>query len=120
MSRNPVDFSYIKPEHKAVDERLHNWARCVRDTPPSKTHPMFSQYRSPEHWGDGHASVPIDTIDGRKVETLVSRLAAGPRVAIRWWYVFGYPPYRVAKAQGVTLTELADLVHSGRELLRSK
>ena len=119
MSRNPVDFSYIKPEHRQIDGRLHNWARWVRPDNMQYSSPMFARHKSSERW-ETICRNPPDLLDAQDVEHLVAGLKKKPRAAIRWWYVFGTPSWRVAKAQGLTQCELADLVHVGREMLRSK
>jgi len=120
MSRRSVDFAFIRPEHAAVHERLANWSRWCRSGGAGHgTHPMFSQYRSSEHWGDAAVSLPIDTQDAAKSERLVAKLPKPECAAIRWWYVFHWlKPWRVAKAQGVSEQALCDLVHAARVLLR--
>ena len=118
MSKAPPDFSYIKPEHRAIDGRLVNWARCVRAYPLSRTHPMFSQYRSSEQWAELSASIPADQVDGLVIERAVAQIDNDPREALRWFYVYGGSPNKAAKYIKCSAHGLAELLHQGRDLLQ--
>lgn len=114
--RESIDFHFVPPHQKAMDARLVNWARYVRDKPVSWTQPMFRGYRSSEVWVH-EATVPVDSLDGHKIEKAVSALPEKPRAAVRWAYIYRAHPRRMCRLLAVTEQGLADLIELGRQML---
>ena len=115
--RDSIDFHHVPPHQKAMDERLINWARYVKPKPmPWKTHPMFRGYKSSEVYAQ-EISVPVNILDGHKIEKAVSVLPEKERAAVRWAYVFRSHPRRMCTRLAVTEQGLADLIVDGRQML---
>ena len=117
-----VDYSHVKPEHEAVHERLSNWARWVRVRPQGwQTAPMFRLYQSKaRQWEAPVIQNPVDTLDAVVVEKAVSALPEKHRAAVRWSYVHSGNPVAMARALAVSKQGLADLVDSGRTMLKNR
>lgn len=111
-----IDFHHVPSHQRAMDARLINWARYVRDRPVVWTQPMFRGYRSSEVWVH-EVSVPVDQLDGHKVEKAVQALPEKHRAAVRWAYVFRAHPRRMCRLLAVTEAGLADLIDVGRQML---
>ena len=111
------DFFSVDPKHRDIDKRLDNWSRWVKVRPASFTQPMFKGFRSSEVWAHNEISVPIDSLDGAKIETMVSALPVKHRDAIRWAYVYRIQPWRFCRSMGITQSVLADLIHDARQML---
>lgn len=114
--RDSIDFHFVPPHQKAMDARLVNWARYVRDKPVSWTQPMFRGYRSSEVWVH-EATVPVDSLDGHQIEKAVSALPQKERAAVRWAYVYRSHPARMCRSLGVTSQGLGQLIETGRQML---
>lgn len=114
--RDSIDFHFVPPHQKAMDERLINWARYVRDDQVVETQPMFRSYRSTDVWVH-EATVPVDSLDGHRIEKAVSHLPEKHRAAIRWAYVFRGAPWRIRRQLGVTDLGLCDLIVTARQML---
>lgn len=114
-----VDFSEVRPEHRAVDARLENWARWARGRGGAAAcSPMFRLYRAPQHWrGHVEAGVSIDSADAVKVQKLVVALPQAHRSALAWCYIDRSNPRRAAQTLGETMTGLMLLIHDGRQML---
>lgn len=117
-----VDYSHVKPEHEAVHERLSNWARWVRVRPQGwQTAPMFRLYQSKaRQWEAPVIQDPVNALDALAIERAVSALPHKHRAAVRWSYVHAGNPVAMARALAVSKQGLADLVDSGRTMLKNK
>mgnify|MGYP006393552631 FL=1 len=122
VQETTVDYNYVKPEHEAVHERLSNWARWVRVRPHGwQTAPMFRMYQSrARQWEAPVIQNPVDTLDAVLVEKAVSALPEKHRAAVRWSYVHCGNPVGMARTLGVSKQGLADLVGSGRTMLKNR
>lgn len=99
-----------------MDERLINWARYVRDRQGHiSMHPMFRGFKSTE-WAV-EPSIPVDQLDGHKIEKAISALPEKERWAVRWAYVYRYNPSRMCRLLGVTAMGLGKLIEVGRQML---
>ena len=122
MKRDATDFHEVRTIHLAIHERLLNWARCVRpSTSGGQCAPMFRHYRSSEVWQQPTALVPIDTLDGNKMEKAVGGLPDKHREAVRWHYVNARVPLgKMCRLLAVRPEALAELVHDGRSMLKNR
>ena len=116
------DFHAIREGHGPIHDALLNWSRLVRVSVHSgKPAPMFRHYRSSEVWISDEPRMPIDSLEGWRMERAVSNLPEKPRAAIRWHYVHSYrPPAKEARKLAVTQTVLHQLVHDGRSMLKNR
>lgn len=114
--RDSIDFHHVPPHQKAMDERLINWARYVRDRPVMWTQPMFRGYKSSEVWLH-EAVVPVDQLDGHRLEKAVSALPEKHRAAVRWAYIYRAHPRRMCRLLACTEQGLADLIVDGRQMV---
>lgn len=122
MKREDIDFHLIADEHLGIHADLENWSRWVRVRPHGwQVSPMFRQYRS--HAWQWHERTPKADINlplAVEMEKLVSGLPEKHRAAIRWSYVFGGHPARMARELAVSKQGLADLVSAGRTMLKNR
>lgn len=123
VARTP-DLNHIPQRQEAINTRLENWARWVRDKPSGwSMQPMFRMYQSKaRHWDiTPHIHVEVNSLDGLKLERIVSALPDKHRDAIRWAYVFGFiHPGKIQRSLGVNATGLAELLIDGRDMLRNR
>lgn len=111
-----IDFHYVPPKQARMDDRLINWARYVRDRPVIWTQPMFRGYKSSEVWVH-EVTVPIDPLDGHRIEKAVQALPEKHRAAVRWAYIYRAHPRRMCRLLAVSEQGLADLIVDGRQML---
>jgi hypothetical protein len=65
--------------------------------------------------------LPIDSLDGHRLEKLVIGLPDKHRAALQWSYVRPYiPVHRVRRILGVTAPGLFELVHAARAMIRNR
>lgn len=121
MRRDHIDFHEVRPIHAEIHERLLNWARwCRGGSGGSTVQPMFRHYR------DGYPEapqtiMPVDSLDGHRVEKLVVALPAKHRTVLQWWYCRPYiPVMKVRRVLGLTTPGLYDLVHEARAMVRNR
>lgn len=117
-----VDYNHVPERHEAIDARLRNWARWVRVRPHGwQTHPMWKNSRTSKQWEvSPYIGTPVDTLDAVLMEKAVSALPEKHRAAIRWSYVHAGNPVAMARALAVSKQGLADLVDSGRTMLKNR
>lgn len=117
-----VDFNHVADHHKAIHARLENWRRWVTVRPHGwQTAPMFRMYQSKaRQWEAPVIQNPVDALDAVLVEKTVASLPEKQRDAIRWSYVHAGNPLAMARALAVSKQGLADLVDSGRTMLKNK
>jgi len=114
-----VDYDAVAPNHRAVDQRLQNWARwvSVRGT-PGRQHPMWAKSRSnSRQWYAPEPAPAVDGLDAQALEKAVAALPQYHAAAIRWAYVFRTGPAQAVRALGVTREGLAHLVRDARQML---
>lgn len=117
-ARPYVDFSSVKPEHRAIDDRLANWGRWNRSSGGGSVSPMFRLYRAPEHWERALTANPVDQADARRIQWAMRFMPIPARLALSWAYIYGYTsPAKTAKKLEVSLAGLRDLVEGGRVAL---
>ena len=121
MKREPVDLSEVLPIHLAIHERLLNWSRwCRGGTGGSPVQPMFRGYRE-YAYVEQVIPVPIDSLDGHRVEKLVVSLPEKHRTVLQWAYVKPMIPVRrVCQALAVPYRELPTLLHNARSMVRNR
>lgn len=113
-----VDFSYVAPEHYAIDGRLVNWARWCHNRTGGTVSPTFRLYRSTEvHREETGGASPINAIDAQAVQKAITQLPTKHRLALSWAYIKRNNPQRAANDLGQTLQGLADLVRDARQML---
>ena len=117
-----VDYSRVQDQHKAIHERLLNWAKWVRPRAQGwHTHPMWRGAITSRQWDvSPHISMPLNTLDAVTLEKAVGALPEKHRAAVRWSYVFAGNPVAMARNLGVSKQGLADLVDAGRARLKNK
>ena len=115
-----IDLNYVHPRHDAIDARLNEWSRWVRNRPAAwAMQPMWRFYRAPKQWeSDLQIRIEINTLAAHEIERAVSFLPPAHRTAIRWCYVFAHVPVgKVQRELGATREALAGLIHDGRSML---
>jgi hypothetical protein len=117
-----VDYNRVPDHQKAIHERLENWRRWVIVRPHGwQTAPMFRMYQSKaRQWEAPVIQNPVDTLDAVLVEKAVAMLPDKHRAAVRWCYVHAGNPVAMARALAVSKQGLADLVDSGRTMLKNR
>lgn len=117
-----VDFCYVPPNQEAMHARLGNWARWVKVRPHGwQTHPMWKGAITSRQWDVApHIPVPLNTLDAVVLEKAVAALPEKHRAAVRWSYVHCGNPLAMARTLAVSKQGLADLVDSGRTMLRNR
>lgn len=124
MKRDAIDFHAVRFEHEAIHLRLLNWARYVGSgRGGTACSPMFRLYRCPDTWVDAMPHMPVDTLDGSKIERAVAKLPEKHMGAVRWSYVYsvrGMGPKKACAALAVTPATLFDLVSDGRTMLKNR
>ena len=122
MRQYGKDYHYVGPEHRAVHDRLINWARWVTPSTPSQVSPMFRQYRAPWwQWHTPQHRETVDLLDAEHVERQMRHLHDKVRVAGVWSYVYPYiPPGRVCQHLGMTHKDLQDHVCSFRDNVQAR
>lgn len=124
MQRDHIDFHAVRFEHEPIHMRLLNWARWTRS---GRGHvgcaPMFRLYRSTEKVYDEAPAIPVDSLDGHRLEQAVAALPEKHMGAIRWFYVYsecGVSVYKACRALAVRQDTLHQLVNDGRSMLRNR
>lgn len=118
-----IDFNHVAKEHRAIDARLHNWARWAAVHSRAAVQPMFRYYR-PDNFGDDRGSydtdrpVPVDPQDAAVVEGAVCKLPDDRKLATIWFYRIRTKPAHACKAIGVNRDGLAWLINDARGMLR--
>lgn len=113
-----VDFSRVEDKHRAIHDRLVNWARWCRATGGNRgLHPMFRGYKSPQHWEAIDIPTQVDSLDAVKLEKAVAQLPEKHRFAVRWCYVYGTSPTKACQQAATSKEGLADLIRNGRQML---
>jgi DNA-directed RNA polymerase specialized sigma24 family protein len=117
-----VDYFLVRDEHLAIHALLEQWARWVRVRPHGwQTAPMFRQYRSKAwQWHERVIPAPVNTLEALEVERAVASLPEKHRAAVRWLYVIGGGPSRIARDLAVSKSGLMELVNAGRQMLVNK
>lgn len=117
MRGEAADFFSVYPQHRKIDERLVNWSRWLQDRPASFPSPMFKGFKSTEVWAHHEVVVPINPLDAADMEKRVFYLPERNRDCVRWAYVYRIQPWRFCRAMGINQTQLASLIHDGRQML---
>jgi len=124
MRRDAIDFHKVLFEHEKIHERLVNWARYVNSgRGRASCMPMFRLYRCPNTWVDDTPHIPIDSIDGGRMEIAIQKLPEKHCAAIRWSYVYstwGVGIRKACQALAVQPDTLHRLVADGRTMLRNR
>jgi hypothetical protein len=100
------DIHHVKPEHKAADAELVNWASWCRGHRSGSvaSSPMWALYRatarSGEQYGAATASAGPDIQKAIRTEHRLAEMPAPVAAVVRWWYVKGGPPWAVARTAG--------------------
>ena len=121
MAKNPrPDFHHVDPEHKAIHDRLLNWARWVTPRTSSTVSPMFRQYRSHAwQWHTPEFRPTCDLIDAVLIEKTVARLPRTHRETIRWAYVYRCTPAIAIRELALSYEGLARHVRDARTMLKN-
>lgn len=120
------DFHSIRDEDSPIHSRLLNWSRwALGGKGYITTTPMFRLYRSGDIWSetDRPATIPVDTLDGIKMEHAVADLPTKHCSATRWQYVYsarGMSVWKACRTMSVTPDTLEVLVNDARTLLASR
>jgi DNA-directed RNA polymerase specialized sigma24 family protein len=124
VNRDPIDFHAVRFQHEAIHLRLLNWARWAGSgRGGTVTTPMFRLYRTSDTWCPPEPSIPIDSLDGHKMEKAVAKLPEKHMCAIRWQYVFserGMSIYKACRVLAVRQDTLHQLVQDARSMLKNR
>lgn len=120
MTRDPIDFAIVHPEHMAIHAQLLNWAHwCSPRGGNSGVHPMFREYR------DGYHEVAAkpaecDTLAALATQRAFIQLPELHRWVLQWAYVKPYIPIlKVRQALGLTTPALAESIHRARTMMKN-
>lgn len=119
MKRDLEDFHFVDDRHLDIHARLVNWSRYVQVRPGSFVGPIWKLGKSNgRQWSEPTMSIPVNTLDGHKIERAVAMLPEKHREAVRWAYCRrSVLPHKVRKQLGVTDAGLMELIRSGRAML---
>lgn len=124
VNRDAIDFHKVLFEHERIHERLVNWSRYVSSGRGRMScMPMFRLYRAPNTWHNDEPHIPIDSLDGSKMESAVARLPEKHCGAIRWQYVYstwGVGIHKACRLLVVRPDTLHKLVVDGRAMLKNR
>lgn len=121
MKTRAVDFHHVDETHKAIDDKLRNWAAWVEVRIPSWTSPIWKLGRSQaRQWHAPELRPECDILDAMKMEKAVFALPEKHRNAIRWCYVYKYGEDRFRKKEGHTREGLAQILHQARQMLENR
>lgn len=124
MRNDKIDFHAVAPQHEAMHLRLINWARYISPgRGGSLCAPMFRLYRSTDGWISHEPQMPIDALDGLKIERAVSALPEKHRDATRWSYVYsshGMSIHKACRALAVQQDTLQRLIYDARSMLKNR
>lgn len=113
------DFSRVAPEHDAIDARLVNWARYVKDHGAAWMSPIWRLGKPMGRYATMEPRCAVDEEDALRIERAVSELPEMQRGAIRWCYVYRFSPARMARILAVRYDTLAWLVNDARQRLNN-
>lgn len=119
MKTKTVDFHHVEEHQRDMDKRLENWSLWLRVTDGlGRPHPMWANCKSNAwQWHPPEIRETCDMIDAQRMEKLVYSLPEKFREAIRWSYVYKFPPAKACRALAVTMDGLQLLVRNGRQML---
>lgn len=115
-----VDFNRVEDKHLDIHRRLNNWSSWVRVRPQSgwTSSIIWRQVRSNAwQWHPPEYRETCDMLDAQALEKAVAHLPAPHRDALRWCYVYGGSPARMAAHLGLSKDGLALMVRDGRQML---
>lgn len=118
-----VDFNAVEEKHRAIDQRLRNWAAWATVHSSRFVQPMFAGYRPDESFDDVYNQqrpLPIDGKDAMLIEKAVCLLPENHRWATVWCYRIKSNPLKVCKALGVSREGLASLIRDSRTMLNNR
>lgn len=119
MTRDPIDFHFVRPEHEEIHDRLRNWAAWCEGRAFCAVLPMFRFYRA-DNFGRGGGGSVVDALDAAEIQKLMPGLPEPHRHALQWWYIKPVGPSRAARALGLSLAGLALMVHDGRTMCMNR
>jgi DNA-directed RNA polymerase specialized sigma24 family protein len=116
-----IDLTEVKPIHLVIHDRLLNWARwCRGGNGGTAMQPMFRGFRA-GYEEPPVVAVPIDSLDGHRVEKLVVGLPEKHRTILQWAYVRPYIPVRrVCQVLAIPYRELPSMLHDARAMVRNR
>jgi hypothetical protein len=117
--REYVDYNHVPEHHAEIHQRLEQWARWVKPGQQAwKMQPMWRFFQSGwRQWHRPEVRPPVNTLEAGETERAICQLPEKERAAVRWCYVFGGDPIKMARNLGVTPKGLADAVQRGRVML---
>ena len=116
--KRDIDHFHVREEHAAIDLRLQNWARWVRQRLSYAQGPIWRLGKSgSRQWHAPEMVEATDPLDAQKVEKAVYMLPERERFAIRWSYVWRFSPRKACRLIGVNQADLLELVGRGRTML---
>lgn len=118
MKREAIDFFLVADRHLVIHDRLTNWARYVAVRQIQHQASIWRMGKSNgRQWHQPELSVPVNQLDGHKMEKAVADLPDMHRDALRWSYVYRINPSHMRRYLGVTDAGLYQLVKDGRNML---
>lgn len=115
--RQRIDFNYVPLEHRAIDERLHNWGRWCHDPYTAGCSPMFRMTPPPPRVRSETEVSSVDVIDAEKIQKAFKRLPQVLRLVLLWCYVKRTQPGRICKEINVSMDRLAQFLYTARDEL---
>jgi DNA-directed RNA polymerase specialized sigma24 family protein len=118
VKKDTPDFHAIEQGHRAIHDRLVNWAMWVQVRPHSIVQPMFRQYRSHAwQWHPKEHRPSCDTLDAQAMEKVVAGLPPDHAFAVRWYYVWRMSIGDARRAIGVSSSGLHRYLRDGRQMV---
>jgi len=121
VKRDAIDMQLIRPEHRAVHERLSEWARwCRGGGGGSATLPMFEGYRN-GYEEPAVRGVPIDTLKAVAVQKVFLSLPQKHRLVLGWWYCKPWiSVLAIRRTVGLTTPALYEMVDDSRSMMKNR
>ena len=122
-NRHYVDFHRVRPHHREIDRRLHNWgAYCHGSSGGGMQSPMWRMIpRSPSRVASHAYGMPgVDSADAGLVQAMVQKLPELQRLALGWCYCKPCAPKRICRELGLSMQGLALTLDQARDGLMAQ
>jgi len=119
LTRQRIDFNYVPPEHRAIDERLHNWGLWCKNPESIGICPMFRNTPSPPRVrAESDASLNrVDSKDAESLQASIRQLAITQQSTLSWAYVHRSSISAQCKKIGVDMRMLQMILNAARTRL---
>jgi len=119
LTKQRIDFNYVPPEHRAIDERLTNWGMWCKNPTSYGVCPMFRDTPPPPRVrAEIESRVIVDIEDAKDIQRRVIGLQqVSLRLVLGWFYTKDESPKRAAQRMGCDMHGLSAQLKTARQLL---